>query len=163
MSETNTLQVYSVYINASAQQVWDAITLPEHTARWGHGGAAEYDLSPNGAFRLLSTPGMRAMGLGDVAVSGTVVKADPPKLLVLDWLPAWHAEAKPTRVTWELTAYPDDVTKVVLTHDVSAAPDLADEFAGGSDPGQGGGGWPWALSDLKSMLETGSAMAGEPA
>jgi hypothetical protein len=29
---------------------------------------------------------------------------------------------------------------------------------GGGDPAGGGGGWPWVLSDLKSLLETGSRM-----
>jgi hypothetical protein len=28
------------------------------------------------------------------------------------------------------------------------------------DPATGGGGWPWVLSDLKSLLETGSTLAG---
>jgi hypothetical protein len=31
------------------------------------------------------------------------------------------------------------------------------EGAGDELPGAGGGGWPWVLSDLKSLLETGSA------
>jgi hypothetical protein len=26
------------------------------------------------------------------------------------------------------------------------------------DPAQGGGGWPWVLSDLKTLLETGKRM-----
>jgi hypothetical protein len=30
---------------------------------------------------------------------------------------------------------------------------------GGGDPERGGGGWPWVLSDLKSILETGKRMA----
>jgi hypothetical protein len=29
---------------------------------------------------------------------------------------------------------------------------------GGGDPTRGGGGWPWILSDLKSLLETGERM-----
>lgn len=162
MTENN-VQIYTVYIHAPAEKVWDAITQSEYTTRWGYGGESEYDLKPGGTFRQLTTPGMRDMGLGDVAVSGTVVKADKPRELVLDWAPAWHPGWEPTRVTWELTEYPNEVTKVVLTHDVSKAPEIGLETAGGSDPEQGGGGWPWALSDLKSLLETGNAMAGDPA
>ena len=30
---------------------------------------------------------------------------------------------------------------------------------GGGDPNQGGGGWSWVLSDLKSLLETGKRMS----
>lgn len=158
----NLVQVYSIYINAAAQKVWDAITTPEYTTRWGYGGVAEYDLTPGGAFRNLTTEEMRAMGMGDVAVSGTVVEADPPKRLVLDWVASWHPGMEPTRLTWELTEYPSGLTQVVLTHDLTAAPQMAAEVAGGQDPAQGGGGWPWSLSGLKTLLETGRSMD-EPA
>ena len=33
MSE-NLVQTYSIYINAPAQRVWEAITASEHTNRW---------------------------------------------------------------------------------------------------------------------------------
>lgn len=157
MSE-NSVQVYTVYIQAPAQKVWHAITTSEYTTRWGYGGETSYELTPGGSYQNFSTDEMKAMGLGDVAVSGTVVEVDEPRLLVLDWLPAWHADWPPTRLTWELTEYPSGLTKVVLTHDVSAAPDLATEVAGGHHPDQGGGGWPWCLSGLKTLLETGRGM-----
>ena len=51
---------------------------------------------------------------------------------------------------------------MLLTHDVTAAPQLAEEIAGGGDPQQGGGGWLWSLSGLKTLLETGESMD-EPA
>jgi hypothetical protein len=43
-------------------------------------------------------------------------------------------------------------------HDVTGAPIVAGMVPGGGDPAQGGGGWPWVLSDLKSLLETGARM-----
>lgn len=102
------------------------------------------------------------MGMGDVAVEGTVVEIDAPHRLVLDWSPTWHEDLAPTRVTWELTEYPSGLTRLVLTHDVTDAPQLAVEIDGGGDPGQGGGGWSWSLSGLKTLLETGRSM-NEPA
>ena len=36
------------------------------------------------------------------------------------------------------------------------------EIAGGGDPQQGGGGWLWSLSGLKTLVETGASMD-EPA
>ncbi len=158
----NLIQVYSIYVNAPAQKVWDAITTSEYTNRWGYGGDVEYDLTAGGTFRNRTTPEMRAMGMGDVAISGTVIESDAPKRLVLDWQASWHPEAAPTRLTWELTEYPSGLTYVVLTHDVSAAPELGAEVAGGQDPQQGGGGWPWCLSGLKTLVETGRSMD-EPA
>ena len=50
------------------------------------------------------------------------------------------------------------VCTVTITHDVTGAPMVAGMVQGGGDPAQGGGGWPWVLSDLKSLLETGERM-----
>lgn len=50
----------------------------------------------------------------------------------------------------------------MLTHDVTNNPQLLQEVTGGADPTTGGGGWPWALSGLKTLLETGRSMD-EPA
>jgi hypothetical protein len=36
---------------------------------------------------------------------------------------------------------------------------VAGMVPGGGDPAKGGGGWPWVLSDLKSLLETGERMS----
>ncbi len=41
-------QVYRVYIGASAQATWDAITKPGSTARSGNTGLADYGLRPGG-------------------------------------------------------------------------------------------------------------------
>ena len=50
MTETRvTTQVYRVYIKATPQAIWDAITRPEWTARYGYGGRAEFDLRPTGS------------------------------------------------------------------------------------------------------------------
>lgn len=156
MSDTE--QIYTIYINAPKQKVWDAITTSEYTTQWGYGGESSFDLTPGGEYINHTTDEMKQMGMGDVAVSGEVIAADPPNRLELTWSPSWHQDWEPTRLVWELTEYPSGLTKVVLTHDVSAAPELAAEVAGGNDPGQGGGGWPWCLSGLKTLLETGSGM-----
>ena len=36
MTETRTTQVYRVYIKATPQAIWDAITKPEWTERYGY-------------------------------------------------------------------------------------------------------------------------------
>lgn len=156
----NLVQVYTIYINAPATKVWDAITTPEGSNEWGYGGDVVAELRPGGDYRNLTTDSMRSIGMGDVAVSGTVEEVDPGKRLVLAWQPAWHPESTPTRLTWELTEFDGPLTKVVLTHDLTAAPEYADEVAGGDDPHQGGGGWPWSLAGLKTYVETGGRMVG---
>ncbi len=156
----NLIQVYTVYIEAPASRVWDAITTSEYTNQWGYGGDTEYDFTPGGDYRNLTTDAMKAMGMGDVAISGTVVSVEVGRRLELTWKPAWHPEAAPTVLTWELTEFDGPLTRVVLTHDLTAHPALADEVAGGGEPNQGGGGWPWTLAGLKTLVETGRPMVG---
>ncbi len=79
---TATTQVYRVYIKATPEAIWDAITKPEWTERYGYGGRAEFDLRPGGAYRGLASEAMRSMGAPEVAVDGEVVEADPPHRLV---------------------------------------------------------------------------------
>ena len=45
-----TTQMHEIYIRATPQAIWDAITTPEWTAKYGYGGLVEYDLRPGGAF-----------------------------------------------------------------------------------------------------------------
>ena len=47
-----TTQVYRVYIKATPQAIWDAITTPEWSQRYGYGGFVDYDLRPGGAYRV---------------------------------------------------------------------------------------------------------------
>jgi uncharacterized protein YndB with AHSA1/START domain len=59
---TVTTQVYRVYIKATPQAIWDAITKPEWTERYGYGGRAEYDLRPGGSYRAFASEAMKRPG-----------------------------------------------------------------------------------------------------
>src|SRR6266487_1474814 len=59
---TRNVQVYRVYIKATPQAIWDAITKPEWTDRYGYGGRAEYDLRAGGKYRGLTSEAMKAAG-----------------------------------------------------------------------------------------------------
>ena len=87
-----TTQVYRVYIKATPQAIWDAITKPEWTERYGYGGRVEYDLRPGGAYRALASEAMKAHGGPDVVVDGEVIEADPPRKLVQTWRMLWDPE-----------------------------------------------------------------------
>lgn len=52
-------QVYRVFIKATPQAVWDAITSPEWTDRYGYGGVVDYDLRPGGAYRCIAGDAMK--------------------------------------------------------------------------------------------------------
>jgi hypothetical protein len=60
--KTATTQVYRIVIKASAQAIWDAITRPEWTERYGYGGRVEYELKPGGRYCHNASAEMKSMG-----------------------------------------------------------------------------------------------------
>ncbi len=164
----STTQVYRVYIQASPQRVWDAITSSEFTERFGYGGQVEYDLTPGGAYRAFTTDEMKQAGVAmgfavpDVMVDGEVIEADPPNKLVQTWRmlmdPTVAAEGF-TRLTYEIAETQGGVTRLTVIHELAGAPQLAQLVAGDHESQGAGGGWSWVLSGLKTLLETGQPMA----
>jgi uncharacterized protein YndB with AHSA1/START domain len=162
MAETNvTTQVHRVYIRATPEAIWDAITRPEWSERYGYGGRVEYDLRPGGAYRAFTSAEMRTHGAPDVAVDGEVIEVDPPRRLVQTWRMVMDADMAAegyTRLTHEIEPVREGVTRLTVVHELEGAPQLALLLAGGMEDQGAGGGWAWVLSGLKTLLETGDSL-----
>lgn len=160
-----TTQVYRVYIKAAPQAIWDAITDPAWNQRFGYPGTMEYDLRPGGPFRAVAPPEMvQARILPEVVADGEVLEADPPRRLVQTWRFLFDADLVAegfTRMTWEIEADDGGISSLTLTHELENAPKTGEQVASVAHIFQGGGGWTMVLSDLKSLLETGSPMFGK--
>lgn len=161
-SVTHAVQVYRVYIKAPPRAVWEAITQPEWTARYGYAGLVEYDLQPTGQFRIHANEGMKAHPeVPDIISDGEVIEADPPRRLVQTWrmlmTPELAAEGF-TRLTYEIDEGRGGVTRLTVTHDLSNAPLFAAVTAGKHEDEGAGGGWNEILSGLKTLLETGQPL-----
>jgi uncharacterized protein YndB with AHSA1/START domain len=139
-----TTQVYQLFIKATPQQVWDAITKPEFTTRYFF--ASHVELA-NGRRRAYGPKGEL---WGDTAI----LEDDPPRRLVHEWQGLYDpdlAGEEPSRVTWEIEPQDGGVTKLTLVHDqLEGAPKTAASVAGG---------WMLVLSGLKTLLETGQPLA----
>ena len=139
--------VYELFIKASPEQVWAAITTPEFTSRYFHGARVTSDLKPGSPFNYLTPDG------GSTMVEGEVLESDPPRRLVHTWNAIWDEKVRsetPSRLTWELTGVTDGMTKLTVIHD---------EFGGETETyKQVSGGWNWILSNLKTLLETGETL-----
>lgn len=165
---TVTTQVHRVYIKASAQRIWDAITQPEWTARYGYTGLVESDLLPGRPFVVHPTPefkaGAEATGFPcpDPIVDGEVLEADPPRRLVTTWrmlMDPTMAEEPFTRLTYEIKELTGGYCSLTVVHDCEGAPATFALVAGSNEDMGAGGGHDWVLSDLKTLLETGETMA----
>ena len=158
---STTTQVYRVYIKATPEAIWNAITNPEWNQKYGYRGRAEYDLRPGGAYRAFASEAMKAHGGPDVIVDGEVVESDPPRKLVQTWRPLWDPEMVAEgfkRLTWEIAPGEGGITTLTVTHELDGAPKTAAQVSGTIS--EAGGGWSFILSDLKTLLETGKTLEG---
>ena len=159
MSETKTTQMYRVFIKAAPEAIWEAITSPEWSVRYGYGARNEYELRPGGRYSGKASAELQAMGMPEEVVDGEVIEVDPPRRLVHTWRFLWSEEVAaegPTRVAFDIKELGNGVSSLTVTHELENAPETAAQLSGEIEGA--GGGWAYVLSDLKSLLETGSAL-----
>jgi len=153
--------IHQIYIRTTAQAIWDAITDPAWNGRYGYRATSEYDLRPGGKFRALANDKMRSYGMPETIIDGEVIEVKPPLKLVQTyrWLfnDAHKAEGF-SRLTFEIAPTDSGFCLLTVTHDTAGAP-LMSAATQATFNQQGGGGWNWILSDLKSLLETGKIMS----
>lgn len=162
-TQSATTTVYRVYIRATPEAIWDAITKPEWTQRYGYGGIPEFDLRPGRPYVVHPDEAMRAFeGVPDDIIDGEILEVDPPRKLSMTWRmlmdPGMAAEGF-TKLPYEIEETESAGTRLTVIHELEGAPTLASTVAGEAEAEGAGGGWAWALSDLKSLLETGSRLA----
>jgi DNA-binding transcriptional ArsR family regulator/uncharacterized protein YndB with AHSA1/START domain len=159
--------VYSTYIHATPERVWQGLTDPAFTTRyWRHpaaGGLAyvsdwqkgsSYELAYDESGFVVSDPGQ------------VILESDPYGRLAYTWhtftpewaarhafdeatVAAWRAEPR-SKVAFDIEDAGQGVVKLMVVHD-------------GFEPGSGvlqgvSSGWPAVLASLKTLLETGSPL-----
>jgi uncharacterized protein YndB with AHSA1/START domain/DNA-binding transcriptional ArsR family regulator len=140
--------VYVIYIESTPEAVWDALTDPGLTAAyWGHSNVSDW--KPGSRWEHVRTDGS---GIADVV--GEVIESERPTRLVTTWAAPEDEGRKDrySKVTFDVQPHAD-IVKLTVTHE-----DLADETA----RADAAGGWAAVLSNLKSLLETGSPLPQEP-
>lgn len=150
-NDTRPAQVYTVYIRAPREKVWDAITKPEFTRRYFFGS------EPHSTWKPGTPLNWTEHGSGRPLVDGEVIEFDRPQRLVHSWIVRYDdalTSEGASRVTWELEET-GGVTKLTAVHD---------DFAAGSKVYDNvAGGWPLVLSGLKTLVETGAPLQPEAA
>ena len=84
---------YHVFIQATAQDVWDALTGPGWPRKYGYRTLVKYDTRPDGVYLAYASGRRYGQRAGDLVISGEVLEAEPPKRLVQTWHPMFDATA----------------------------------------------------------------------
>jgi uncharacterized protein YndB with AHSA1/START domain len=136
--------VYVIYIAATPEKVFEALTDAKMSERYWHGNYVESDWKVGSPFTL-------RLRRHDKNVTGEVLECDPPRRLAYTFhsTQEGHESEKPSRVTFELERQKDQV-KLTIVHD---------KFEPGSKVLEAISlGWPLILSSLKSFVENGQVL-----
>ena len=138
--------VYVTYIRTTPEQLWSALTNDsEFMKQYWFGVHCESQWTAGSAWRMVAPD-------GQILDAGEIVESEPPRRLVIRWQhqnkPELKAEGE-SRCTMELEPSGTAV-RLAITHSIEREPSKLIEAVSG--------GWPKILSNLKSLLETGSAV-----
>jgi uncharacterized protein YndB with AHSA1/START domain len=141
--------VYVTYISTTPEKLWSALTDAEYMKQYWFGMRCESQWKPGSSWQLVS-------GEGEVLDAGEIIEAEPPRRLVIRWKHQKRPELKQegeSLCTMELEPI-DSAVKLSITHSMEREPSKL--------IGAVSGGWPKILSNLKSLLETGSTVLHDP-
>jgi uncharacterized protein YndB with AHSA1/START domain len=155
--------MFRVYIKATPEAIREAITSPEWNDRYGYKSKTVFELRAGGAYKTYATEEMRGFGMPEIVIEGEVKEADAPKKLVYTFHTYFSPEqtAEPGIIVTYLIE-PEDaggLTRLTIVTDENNSPHTLAIVTGGEGKlTEGGGGFPYILSDLKSLLETGTSL-----
>lgn len=139
--------VYVTYIRASSEDVWQALTDADLTARyWGHANVSDW--LPGSAWEH-----RRVDGSGAIDVTGKVLEAEPPARLVITFEDSEDDRPNGPSVVTFLVEPHDDIVRLTVTHENLPNTDMLNGVSRG---------WPGVLANLKSLLETGDVLPTAP-
>jgi uncharacterized protein YndB with AHSA1/START domain/DNA-binding transcriptional ArsR family regulator len=141
--------VYTTYIRATADQVWEALTSAELSARfWGHSQVSDWHVGSR-------VDHVRVDGSGVADASGTVIEVDRPRRLVFGFDAPDRLDDplfEPSVVTFDIEPG-RDIVRLTVTHASLATMGDRENIADG---------WAAVLANLKTLLETGDVLPEEP-
>jgi uncharacterized protein YndB with AHSA1/START domain len=142
--------VYVTYIRTTPAKLWSALTDDvEFMKQYWFGTYCESQWTPGSSWKHVT-------GDGEILDAGEIVEADPPRRLVIRWQNRNKPELTAEGVsvcTMELEPSGSAV-KLSITHTIECEPS---KFISAVS-----GGWPKVISNLKSLLESGSAVLDDP-
>ena len=145
MSENKVSHVFQIYIRSSAKHLWQALTQPEKTRQYFYGTSIRSDFKAGSKVDYYQ---LDEAGNEFSPVVGEIIDVVPEKLLDHTFT-FTDRDDPPSRVTYQIEEMGEMVKLTVIHSELDAASRTYE------DVGQG---WPYIISGLKSMLETGEAL-----
>jgi DNA-binding transcriptional ArsR family regulator/uncharacterized protein YndB with AHSA1/START domain len=139
--------VFAIFIRAGREQIWEALTSSDYTLKYYYASTVESEWRPGAPFVYRIQ--------GEPAIVGEVIESSPPERLVCTFDARWDEQVSadpPSRITWTLEEAGPGVSKLTVVHDGFDSETAT--FV------QIGGGMPFILSGLKTLLETGEPLTG---
>ncbi|MGH6888067.1 MAG: SRPBCC family protein [Rhizomicrobium sp.] len=137
--------VYVTYIKTTPARLWSALTDAEFAKQYWNGICIQAEWKKGGAWRLMFPDGR-------LVDTGEIVAFESEKRLAIRWRNEWKPELKAegwSLCTMEIEGAGEAV-KLTVTHTIEREnSQFIDAVSGG---------WPQILSNLKSLLETGSVV-----
>ena len=142
--------VYVTYIRTTPEKLWSALTDDvEFMKQYWFGVHCESQWTAGSSWKMAHPDGR-------ILDAGEIVEAEPRKRLVIRWRhqdkPELKAEGE-SICTMELEPFGTSV-KLTITHTIERERSKLIEAVSG--------GWPKVISNLKSLLETGSTVLNDP-
>lgn len=141
---------YEVYVQTVPDRLWQAIIDPDLTRQYFADVTFESTWEPGAPYQALLPDGVTLF-------EGIVLKVDPPHQLVYSFHYVGDEGARhehPSRVTWKIVAY-GETCQLTLVHNEF----MVGEIATFREVGES---WPFTLSSLKTLLETGQPLSLHP-
>jgi uncharacterized protein YndB with AHSA1/START domain len=136
--------VYVTYIRTTPEKLWSALTADtEFMKQYWFGTHCESQWTAGAPWKMVSSSGL-------ISDAGEIIEAAPPRRLVIRWQHQNKAELKAegdSHCTIELEPIGTAV-KLAITHTIEREPSKLIEAVSG--------GWPKIISNLKSLLESGT-------
>ena len=138
--------VYSIYIKATPERVWRAITDGDDTLRYYYGTRVSSDWQ-RGSKLTYAYPD------GSLAADGEVLEIDPGRSVEMSFHPRWDPEIDaegPVKMVWLVEPTQDGGSRLTVTSALVPGSKTEADFSGGVV---------YIASGLKTYLETGAPMA----
>jgi uncharacterized protein YndB with AHSA1/START domain len=144
--------VYVTYIATTREKLWQALTDVELMRLYWLDPADDAPAHANISDWRPGSPWehQRQDATHTVDMVGKIVEITPPSRLILTWARPKDAEdaAKHSRVTFDIEPHGGALVRLTVTHE-NLDPQMLQGISGG---------WPVVLSNLKTLMETGSGL-----